>query len=349
MPDHVMTVRGPVDPADIGPTMVHEHVFLDSRKAWWSPETCDDQELAEAPLIPRHGGLARWYANGIRDNLFIGADDYQSQIDELSDFVSAGGSCLVELTNGGLSPLPELVQRLANDLDLHIVAGCGFYLHTSHPVWVEEASTEEIEAFVEREIHEGLAGTQVKPGIIGEIGTSDVIYPCEIRVLKATARAAATTGTSLNVHLTSTSDRGLDIVAIVLGEGLDPERLVLSHLDEYLDTDYHLSLLKQGVSISFDTLGFEGYMTRQWKSPSDIEKINALAELLNQGYERQLLMSQDVGFKCQLKRFGGMGYDHVLSRIVPALRDELGVDQRTIDTMLIANPRRILSRSGNAP
>ena len=347
MNDHVMTVRGPIDPADIGPTMIHEHIFLDARDTWWSPDTCDDRELAEAPLVPRHGGLARWYANGIRDNLFIGGDEYQSQVDELSDFVAAGGSCLVELTSGGLAPLPQLVKRLSNDLDLHIVVGCGFYVHASHPDWVEGASTEEIEAFIEREVREGLTGTQIKPGIIGEIGTSDVIYPCEERVLRATARVAATTDTALNVHLTSTSDRALDVVAIVLSEGLNPERLVLSHMDEYLDLDYHLRALKEGVFISFDTLGFDGYMTRQWKSPSDIEKITALAELLSRGYEHQLLISQDVGFKCQLKRFGGMGYDHVLRRIVPAMQNGFEIDQRTIDDLLIANPRRILSRKGS--
>jgi len=339
-----MTVRGPVDPSAIGLTTMHDHVFSDARQAWWAPESFEQPELTELPLQLRTAGLARWNALGIRDNLCLAPEDYEEQLIEVGDFVAAGGSCLVDLTNTGISPAPAALKALAEALDLHIVAGCGFYVHPTHTPWLEDAGVDEIAAVIERELQEGLGETGVQPGIIGEIGTSGELYECEERVLRAAARAGASTATSVNVHTTATGKLATRIVEIVAEEGLDPRRLVFSHLDEVLEVDYHRRVLESGATIGFDSFGCDVYFARLWKSPSDLEKLHGLLADLELGYEDQLVLGHDVSLKCQLKRFGGLGYDHILRRIVPWMMRDHGVSQAVIDKLLVENPRRILAR-----
>jgi phosphotriesterase-related protein len=344
MDAHIMTVRGPIDPRLVGPTSMHDHVFWDASQAWWLPETFDQPELTELPLTPRTSGLARWNALGIRDNLLTGAEDFDAQADEIRDFATAGGTCIVDLTNEGISPAPLDLKAMSETTDVDFVAGCGFYVHATHPQWLEDASVEKMQAAIDRQIREGVGGTGVLPGIIGEIGTSGEWYACEERVLRAAARVGLATGTAVNVHTTATGRHAVRIVDVVEDEGFDPRRLIFSHLDEVLDATYHRQVLERGAIVGFDSFGCDFSFGRLWKSPSDDEKMHGLLHAIEMGYEDQLVMGHDVSLKCQLKRFGGLGYDHILRRIVPALRRDHGIEQAVIDKLLVMTPRRLLER-----
>jgi phosphotriesterase-related protein len=342
---HVMTVRGPVPPTDIGVTSMHDHVFLDS-SVWWLPDTFESAELTTAPMDIRLAGLARWNALGIRDNLILEPGDYDAQAEEVADFVQAGGSCLVDVTCEGLCPEPQLLRRLSEELDFHVVAGCGFYVDRAHPAWVHDADVGEVAAFIDAQVRTGLGGTSICAGIIGEIGTSDPPTADEEKVLRAAARVGAATGTAVSVHLTAPGAHGARVIDVLAGEGLEPDRIVLGHMDEVLDRGYHLECLRLGAVVEFDTFGFEGYFARLWKTPSDAEKMDALVALLDAGFEHQLVLGHDVALKCQLKRFGGLGYDHIPRRIAPTLTSYLGVSSDALDAMLVENPRRLLTIGG---
>jgi phosphotriesterase-related protein len=341
---HVMTVRGPVSPDSIGLTTMHEHVFCDTRQAWWAPESFEDAAMTEEPLAVRNAGLARWNALGIKDNLYLGIEDFTAQVGEVADFKAAGGGCLVDLTSEGIHPAPATLKRFAEQLDLHVVAGCGFYIHRTHPPWLERASVAEIEVAIEQQVRGGLADTDVLPGIIGEIGTSADFPECEQRVVRAAARVAAATSTAMNVHTTAPAKHALRIVDLVVEEGLDPGRLIFSHLDEVLDTAYHRQVLSAGAVIGFDSFGCEVSFGQLWRSPTDAEKVQGLVDALAMGFEEQLVLGHDVSLKCQLKRFAGLGYDHVLRRIVPVLTRFPGVGQDVIERLLRTNPARLLAR-----
>ena len=259
MPDsHVMTVRGPIDPSAVGLTSMHDHIFWDSA-TWWAPESFEAAELTDQPLEVWTSGLARWNALGIRDNLVMDPAEYDAQRSEVAEFARAGGGCLVDPTCEGLSPQPLLLRRMAAELELHIVAGAGIYVHHSHPPWVEDATVETIEAFIGSQVREGLEGTDVRPGIIGEVGSSNPVTDCEIRVLRAAARVGVATGTAVSVHTTAPGQHGAQIVDCMVAEGLDASRIILCHMDEALDLRYHLSVLERGATVEFDTFGFEGY------------------------------------------------------------------------------------------
>jgi phosphotriesterase-related protein len=341
-----MTVRGPVDATEIGPTSMHEHVFVDCAEAWYEPDPTVPQELADAAMEPRLGGVARWNTFAIRDNLILSPADYDVLSAEVADFKASGGSCIVDVTNVGLGPQPELLRQMAVELDLHIVAGGGFYVADAHPPWLADKSTDEIEELIHIEVFEGIAGTDVRPGVIGELGTSQTLDATEIRVLEAAARVATASGLAVNIHTyppqLSDAMRILDTLA---GAGLDPARVYLSHLEETGDGQYLKAVLDTGATIGFDGFGQDFYFTATWKASSDNERLQLLADLIHDGYEDQFVVGQDVCMKCMLKHFGGMGYDHVVMRVLPRLREAFGVTDDVIEKLLVANPRRLLANT----
>jgi len=341
-----MTVLGPLTPESIGFTTMHDHLFVDST-SWWRPETFEDSELTIQKLTTSNSGLARWNALGIRDNLLISPEDYNTQLEEISTFAQAGGSCLVDPTCEGILPQPLLLRQISKDLNLHIVAGSGIYVHDAHPKWVEHASLSEIETFIDRQVRTGIGETDVLPGIIGEVGTSNPPTTREILVIRAAARVGAATDTMVGVHLTTPGMFAPEIIDAMVDEGIAVNRIVLCHMDEVLNLDYHLAVLERGATVEFDTFGFEGYFARLWKTPSDNEKMEFLVELLNLGYANQIVIGHDVALKCQLHRFGGLGYDHIPKRIIPTLINHYSVSTTDIRILTIDNPRRLLSRLGD--
>ena len=345
---HVMTVRGPVDPEEIGPTLTHEHIFMDAREAW-DPSDLPDPAIGAEPFRAEFGGLARWSWKAFRDALHQSPDsDYAMIAEEVAEFPRAGGSCIVELTNEGIRPAPAALRRIAEELDLHIVAGCGWYVHARHP---DEVETADVDALTQRLLEtaeRGLHGTDVRPGIIGELGTSEELEPCEERVLRAGARVARRTGLPINIHCHPPELRVvMRILDVLEEEGHDLERTSLSHLDEIEDLDYHEAVLKRGVITGFDSFGHDGgYFSPSWRARSDLDKMATLAALIERGYEDQLVVSQDMHRKHFLLRFGGLGYNHVLLRIVPRLRDTFGISDPVIEKLLVTTPRRLLTIAG---
>ncbi len=342
----VITVRGPVDPEVLGPVMTHEHLFMDSRQ-FWDPSSSDEPTDADTRFEARFAGLARWDGHAFRDNLcFLPEQDYDLIKEEASDFFTAGGSgaCLVDLTTGGLRPSPVHLQRLADDLDAHIVAGIGMYVHAMHPDWVCAASVEQLTDSLLQEAADGIAGTTIRPGAIGEIGTSEHLQPCEERVLQAAARTAVQTGLPMNIHMNPPALAvAVRILDLVEAEGQDLSRVSVSHLDEISDLDYHVTILRRGVITGFDSFGQDGYFTPSWKSLSDNTKARIMVDLIDRGFQDQLTMAQDVCKKHHLLAFGGLGYSHVVRRVVPRLRSVFGLPDDVIDRLLIHTPRRWLT------
>jgi phosphotriesterase-related protein len=126
-------------------------------------------------------------------------------------------------------------------------------------------------------------------------------------------------------------------------EGVELSRVVLSHIDECgFDMEYQKSIAKRGAYIAYDTFGSEIYFDSVGvHDPSDWERVEGVIDLIREGYVSQILLSQDIGYKIMLKQYGGYGYDHLLSHIVPMMLRK-GVAQDQIDQMMIENPKRML-------
>jgi len=337
MPIH--TVLGPIGPEELGPTNMHEHVFIDAR-TWLAPPR--EPMPANDKVAMENIGFLRWNPMGLEDNLII--DDPELAIAELGLLTAAGASGLVDLTCIGIGPRIEDLAKVSRATGLHIMAGCGFYVHPTHPDWVETATVEELTEFLVSELTTGIAPTTILPALIGEIGTSDPITDRERKVLQAAGRAAVQTGCAVNVHVEPRGLRGVEVVEILTGEGMPADRVILSHMDEHLDREYHLAAARTGAILEYDTFGSEQYFLEGWKDPTDHERMQYVRMLVDEGYADQLVVSSDVWVKTCLRHYGGMGYDHVQKRVVPALERTYGVDGAALRRMLVDTPRRLLNR-----
>jgi phosphotriesterase-related protein len=338
---HVMTVRGPIEPDELGITLMHEHVFIDLRHLWHPPGYGWQDPLVDGDITLENRGLLELDSYVSRSNLLL--DDLETSFTELHLFRELGGGSIVDLTTTGIKPRPDVLRELSGRTGLHVVAGCGYYTGVTHPSEVAELSEGELAERLVGEIANGLGETGVRPGIIGEIGTSAPVQPDEEKVLRVAAAAQRRTGLAVNVHVAIFGRQALRAIDVLDAAGADLSRVVISHLDELIDLDHHRAILHRGAYVEYDCFGSETYYDNSGtEDPSDRERITALMTLLDEGWGDRLVISHDVCTKLQLVRYGGLGYGHILRSIVPRL-ERRGVDAGTIRKLLVENPARLLT------
>jgi phosphotriesterase-related protein len=337
----VQSVLGEIAASELGIVLVHEHLLADLGCWFEQPQTTNRLELVDKPVTASMRGILNSDPYHCRDNLIL--DDWRLVADELQHFRAAGGATVVDLTSRTLGPQPEELREIALVTGLHIIASTGFYVQRAHPAWVENASVESLAEFMLAELNAGIGETNIRAGIIGEIGVSSPIHEHEKKVMHAAALAQKDTGAAINVHLPIFGREGHNALDLLEDKGADLTRVVLSHLDETNDYNYIRSLGNRGVYLELDTFGSEVAWDESGEhEPSDWQRIELLVRLLTGGFARQLLLSQDVCTKMQLMHFGGVGYAHILRTIVPRLRNR-GITKQILDEILITNPARMLS------
>jgi predicted metal-dependent phosphotriesterase family hydrolase len=308
---HIQTVRGPVPADEVGFTLPHEHTAI---ALWHVPDRWDYWELS-------------------RDEPIIEA--------ELGRFVQAGGSCLVDLTLTGVGRDPARLVRLSERTGLHLVMGCGWYRGAYYPAEarIDRRSVDDLADELVHEAQDGVGGSGVRPGIIGEIGTDKPwVSAAEERVHRAAARAARRTGLAITTHAVL-SDVGLAQLRIFEEEGADLSRVVVGHADSYPSLDHYLEIVRRGANLEFDFLGMSFTPMEQHGEGRVVE---LLVELLSRGHGDRILLSQDVCHNGQLVTYGGHGYTYLQETFRSRLR-AAGVSAAEIDRLTIDNPRRILS------
>ncbi len=310
MAPRVMTVSGPIPPDKIGFTLPHEHT-----------------------------AIALWHVDRRWDYWELTPDD-DLIIDELRDFRRRGGGTIVDLTLDGVGRDPHRLRRLASASGLNVVMGTGWYRGAHYPAeaLIDRRSVEELAGHIVDEWEHGVAGSGIRPGIIGEIGTDKPwVSALEERVHRAAARAALRTGLAITTHGVQ-SPVGLAQLRIFTEEGVDPSRVVIGHGDSYPNLDYYLEVLAAGANLQFDFLGHR-FGVEEALEPRLVEM---LVELLERGFASQILLSQDVCHNRQLKAYGGFGYVYLQQHFLPTLRTA-AVAEGEIRTMTVDNPARILA------
>lgn len=360
----VATVLGFVDASTLGPTLAHEHCLVDQTSYWVRPTDAGRKSVAEAPIEPSTFGISRYDPLLIRDNLLVSNLDLA--VEELSLFRAAGGQTVVDLSVPDLGRNVAALQSISRRTGLNVITSCGHYVHTAHPASLADETVESIAARLVEELQVGIDGSEVRPGIIGEIGTSNPIHPSEEKVLRAAARAHVATGTGIVVHLAPPpvggSWQAQHALSVLESEGADLGRVLLSHLDialapgvEFEKTiGFYRELARTGCFIGFDSCGKHYYFPAgdrpTWPPfwlASDRERALAVAELGESGHISQILLSHDVCFKIDLVRYGGVGYSHALRGLRSILRD-YGIGDGEFHQLFVENPRRLLATSPRA-
>jgi phosphotriesterase-related protein len=349
-----MTVLGPVPAAELGVVLPHEHLLVDTRCYWQPPADAAEREEAEGPVEMGKLGLLRRNLFLVRDNLVL--SDVEVAVEEALLFRRLGGGTIVDVTNPDIGRDPLGLREISHRTGLHVVMGCGHYVHLAHPRSLEQEPAEAVAERLLVEIEQGVGESGVRPGVIGEIGTWDPLHPSEEKALRAAARAQKQSGLALSVHVHIAARKAHDLLAILDEEGVDPGRVILGHLDiafGHLDADYaevldyHRSLARRGCYLEYDTCGAEFFApgspaTPPFWTPLDLTRARAIAQLFEDGYGDRLLLSHDVFTKTQLRRYGGFGYAHILHDFQHRLR-EVGLGEVELQQLLRDNPRRALA------
>ncbi len=330
----VMTVLGDIPVADLGVTLMHEHILNDCA-CWWNPPGPDRAHLADAPLTPDILWELRQDPFVNRANIAL--DDEPAAIEELALFAHHGGRSVIDPTCRGIGRNPAALQRISRATGLNIVMGAGYYLHSSHPPEVATLSESAIADQIVAEATDGVDGVRI--GLIGEIGVSSDFTSDERKSLRAAALAQARTGLPLMVHLPGWFRLGHEVLDITEAAGADPRHTVLCHMNpSHMDTAYQTSLAARGAFIEYDMIGMDYfYADQQVQCPSDDEAARGILKLIEAGFADRILLSQDVFLKMMLTRHGGNGYAYLTRHFLPRLTRH-GLDPAAALALVTENP-----------
>lgn len=336
----INTVCGPITREQLGVVATHEHVLLDQSSHYQAVPTPGITDPENQKVEMWNLGILSRDCFALKDNTIL--DDEQTQTEEVAFFKRAGGDTLVDASLPGIGRDPQVLRRVAEKTGLNVIMGTGFYVGATHPEELQFMNERQIADIMVRELTEGVDGTGIRAGYIGEIGIEDFDEK-ERKVLRAAAIAQKETGVAINVHINPWTTNGLEAADILLAAGVDPQRICISHVDVENREDYIYALLKKGIYVEFDNFGKEYYIRREARHPGyglfvrDTERVTLLKKLIDDGYLRQLLLSCDLCLKNLMHKYGGWGYDHVLTNIVPMMEDE-GITDQQIHAMLVENP-----------
>lgn len=319
------TVMGPVSPEKLGSTLVHEH-FIFNYPGWY----------ADASIAPYN-----------RD------EAYKVCMEVIKTAQAAGINTIIDATpNDAALRDPELFKELSEKTGFNIIVSTGLYTeHGGAPgyfkervVFGKDISKMMAELFI-KEITEGIGKSGVKAGVI-KVGSGPKMTDYEKAVHKAAAVAQKATGVPIITH-TEGPTGGLEQADFLIAAGADPKKIMIGHVSNSKDINYHKAILARGVNIGFDRLGLT-LLT------DDKAAVKNIAELCKTGYAGKIMLSHDT---CNFwpgrpltadlppavaKALANWKVDYISKNILPALKAE-GVTDEQIQQMLVGNPQKLFA------
>jgi len=320
----VQAVKGPIDTAQLGRTLMHEHVFVlstESEQDYPGPWGDEEQRVADA--------VAR-----------------------LNELKAAGIDTIVDLTVVGLGRYIPRIQRVAAATGLNIVVATGLYtyndvphfFHFRGPNTLMGGPETMVDMFV-KDITEGIAGTGVKAAILKCATDEPGLTPGVERVLRAVAKAHRATGVPISTHTHVQTRRGLDQQRIFSDEGVDLGRVVIGHTGDSTDIAYIEEIISNGSFVGMDRFGIDVLLPFE-------DRVKTVATLCERGHADKMVLSHDAAcvndwldesaLKTMTPRWNFL---HISHDVLPALK-ERGVTDAQINQMLVENPRKVFEQQG---
>ncbi|TRY88317.1 hypothetical protein DNTS_004529 [Danionella cerebrum] len=175
----VQTVMGLIEPSQLGRTLTHEHLSLSFESCYVSPSP-EDKALSKASIELKNLHWLQQHPYSHRENLLMG-QEYEAVREELLSFRKNGGGTI-----------------MAKETGVNVIAGAGFYVDATHSEETRKMTVEKLTDIIVSEVRYGADGTEIRCGVIGEIGTTWPITESEKRVLRATAHAQTELGTIID-------------------------------------------------------------------------------------------------------------------------------------------------------
>jgi len=311
------TLTGEVDTAEMGITLMHEHLIVVSDGV--------------------HEAFPRVY------DLEAIAQDVARQVREVTRH---GVRTIVDLTVMGLGRKVVLMQKIASQVpEVNFIVATGLYTYNEVPHYFENRDIDHMAELFVRDIREGIQGTGVRAAILKCATDQPGITPGVEKVLRAVARAHLQTGVPIYTHTHAASKVGLEQQRIFKEEGVDLRRVVIGHTGDTDDLGYITALIENGSYVGMDRFGLY-YTDVIPLFPTYETRVRTVAELCKRGYAERLILSHDYcgfidWFPTEVVRqlAPKWSYTHIFEDVIPDLREQ-GVSEAQIQQMLVENPRR---------
>jgi len=330
----VQTVNGVIDPSALAETLMHEHIFIDFKQPPPMIPPPTNIVVIQPPAKPAPGDKP-----GQR-----GLTDFDESLNAIMEFKHEGGGTIVDVSNFGLTRDPLALQLVSRASGLNVVMGAGWYMHQYHPSDMDQLTVQQLTDILVRDITVGAQGTNIRSGIIGEVGVGDFedfkkhhpLEPNVIKSVRASARAARITGAPMSIHNFEGLPEMMQVLDIIQSEGVDLHHVVMSHTGGR-PTEEMEAIFKRGAYVEWD------YMGQAPLSPANDKRIiDSIAAMIKAGHAAQIVLSHDICTQAQLKVNGGGGYTYINDVIIPGLKAQ-GVSDATIHQITHENPAHVLT------
>jgi len=318
----VETVTGAIAPADLGRTLMHEHLTA---------------------------GFAGYEANTNRPGQNFD-ERVAICIDQIHRLRDLGFTSMLDPCPNDLGREVELMARVSQDTGFNIVFATGLYKESlsGSPYWKFRANFggDQSEPMAELFVHEltrGVGETGIKAGIIKVASDAHQITDYEMAILKAAAMASNETGAPITTH-TDEGTMGDEQQRILTSLGVPAHRIIIGHCCATDNHDYHMHIAKQGSYLGFDRFGVEGVFP-------DAKRIASLVRLIEKGAGDRVIISNDSVWCWRGDYFVPavarrmqeiMDPTHFTRNVMPKLL-AAGITEEQLDAILVDNPRRFFS------
>ncbi len=340
----VQTVLGTIDPGELGVTLAHEHLLVDLSPLRKPPKEASARRIYNSTVSLETLGHIRHYGALVAENDRL--DDIETAIEEVNLFKQHGGSSIVEATNIGLARDPVGLARIAHASGLNIIMGASYYVDALHPPDMDSRTEDDIVAEIVSDITEGVGDSDIRSGIIGEVGCSWPLTDNERKVLRASGRAQALTGAPILIHPGRNELAPEECLQILGDVGADLGKTVMAHMDRTVaDRNTIQRIAETGCYLEWDLFGREeSYyaLNPTFDLPSDAKRMDDIAWMISRGYGHRVVISHDIYARARLLKYGGHGYFYILANIVPRMRYR-GFDEASIHRILVDNPATVLT------
>ena len=300
------TLHGPIDDDALGLILPHEHLFTDLR----GPHVADYAQAEPSAVVS-----------------VVGA--------HLAEAAAAGITALVECSTVGVGRNLSILQSLAENTPIHIVATTGVYRAAYIPDALRVMSEDELSDLWTKELTEGIEGTSITAGFIKLAMSDDGPTALEIRNLKAAAKASRNSGAVIAVH-TIGGKIARQEMDVLEEAGLDLQRFIWVHAQTESDLSILEEAARRGAYVELDTVGAP--------FQNQTELLDTAIALIQAGFSEQLLLSHDAGWYNPaspdgLPEGGYRGYTALTKEFIPALL-ERGISEEQVRLITVANPVR---------
>lgn len=298
----IRTVLGDIVPSDLGVCYEHEHLLGQP------PEQFSKEDLI--------------------------LDNREMALTELQGFQAVGGHAVVEMTTPDYGRDAAGLRWLAQQSGVHIIAATGYNHEKFSAPYLENVTVDALAARYMGDVTVGMDGTAIRVGLIKASSPLNAISPLAEKMLQAAALAHHATGAPISTH-TEAGTMALEQVMRLTNAGVEPEHIVIGHLDRKMDWDYHLEIARSGVYMGYDQISKEKYF-------SDTLRAEFIVRLFEAGYGRRLLLSGDLARRSYWYSYSNgvaLGLRFILTKFVPMLKD-YGFSDTMIRTLLVDNPAR---------